>query len=53
MFCEERECQPNKTMNIMMKLDQSKPRRSKDGVEVSLLIFLLLSLSLLAQFFAS
>ena len=38
MFYEERECQPNGTMNSMMKQSQWKERPSKDRVKVSLLV---------------
>ena len=34
----ERECQPDETINSMIKRAQPKPRRSRDRVKVSLLI---------------
>ena len=40
MFYEERNCQPDETMNSVVKRDQPKLRRSKDKVKVSSLILL-------------
>ena len=39
-FYEERKCQPDETMNSVVKRDQPKLRRSKDKVKVSSLILL-------------